>query len=113
MKSALGLLLAAVMLSAILSAETTGSAPGGGKKIFVANCATCHGADGKGTSTGRAMGVKDLHAPEAVKMTNAQMKQLISNGKGNMPPWKGQLSEAQINEVAAFVRSLQKGAPAK
>ena len=109
MKLAFGLALATLVIVSTLLAETNHSAgAAAGKKIFAANCVTCHGPDGKGNSTGRAMGVKDLHSAEAVKMTDAQMKRTITNGKNNMPPWKGQLSEAQISEVAAFVRSLQK-----
>jgi cbb3-type cytochrome c oxidase subunit III len=111
MRFALGLLIAILLLIAAVFAETKGTAgSAAGKSIYAANCATCHGPDGKGASTGRAMGVKDLHSPEVVKMTDAQIKQTIANGKGNMPPWKTQLSQAQIAEVAAFVRSLQKSA---
>jgi cytochrome c6 len=111
MKSAFGLFFVIALISAVVLGETTRSATdtGAGKKIYATNCVTCHGPDGKGSSMGRATGVKDLHSPEVVKMTPAQMKRVISNGKGNMPPWKGQLSDAQITEVMAFVRSLQKG----
>ena len=109
MKSAYGLFLFILAITAILLAETKQTATSGaGKQIFVANCATCHGPDGKGTSTGRAMGIKDLHSPEVLMLTDAQIKTVISNGKGNMPPWKGQLSTVQISEVAAFVRTLQR-----
>jgi cytochrome c oxidase cbb3-type subunit 3 len=107
MRSAVGLLLLILAITAVVLAETKPTA-GAGKQIFVANCANCHGPDGKGNSTGRAMGVKDLHSPEVIKLTDAQMKTVIANGKNNMPPWKGQLSAAQISEVAAFVRTLQK-----
>ena len=110
MKSAFGLFLVTAIISTILIAQTKSSAgnAAAGKQVYVGTCSTCHGADGKGTSTGRAMGVKDLHSAEAVKLTTAQMKQVISNGKGNMPPWKTQLSAEQISDVAAFVRTMQK-----
>jgi cytochrome c oxidase cbb3-type subunit 3 len=110
MRFALGLSLATILIISVLSAATksTAATSSEGKKIYATTCSTCHGPDGKGNSTGRALGVKDLHSPEALKMTNAQMKQLIANGRNNMPPWKGQLTEAQISEVAAFVRTLQK-----
>lgn len=110
MKSAFGLFLALAIISSLVLGEATRSASdgGAGKKIYATNCATCHGPDGKGSSFGRTMGVKDLHSPEVVKMTPIQMKRVITDGKGNMPPWKGQLSEAQISEVMGFVRSMQK-----
>jgi cytochrome c6 len=109
MRFAFGLSVAITLITSILFAETkTSAAPAAGKKIYVANCATCHGPDGKGSSMGRTVGVKDLHSTEVMKMSNAQMEHVIANGKGNMPPWKAQLSQGQIAEVAAFVRSLQK-----
>ena len=30
----------------------------------------------------------------------------VTNGKGAMPPFKGQLSETQIDDVAAYVSSV-------
>jgi cytochrome c6 len=110
MKFAFGLSLAMLMLASLLIAETknAGGGSAAGKRIYAANCVTCHGPDGKGAPTGRAMGVKDLHSPAVVKMSDAQIKHVVANGKGNMPPWKSQLSEAQIAQVTAFVRSLQK-----
>jgi cbb3-type cytochrome c oxidase subunit III len=102
-------LIAVIFVTLTVSAESAKApANGAGKRIFTANCATCHGADGKGNSMGRTMGVKDLHAAEVVKLSDAQIKQVVANGKGNMPPWKGQLSDSQIAQVTAYVRSLQK-----
>jgi cbb3-type cytochrome c oxidase subunit III len=109
MRSAFAVVFATAIFITVSFAQSKTGTAAAGKSIYATNCTTCHGADGKGNSTGRAMGVKDLNAPEAVRMTDAQIKRTITNGKGNMPPWKSQLSEAQIADVTAFIRSMQKG----
>jgi cytochrome c oxidase cbb3-type subunit 3 len=108
MRSAFAVVLTTAILIFVSFAQSKSGTATAGKSIYATNCTTCHGADGKGNSTGRAMGVKDLNAPEAVKMTDAQIKRTIANGKNNMPPWKSQLTEAQIADVTAFIRSMQK-----
>jgi mono/diheme cytochrome c family protein len=40
--------------------------------------------------------------------TDAQLLEVIHNGKGAMPKWGGQLSEAEITAVLAHVRALGK-----
>lgn len=90
------------------NARSTGTSAAAGKKLYVTNCASCHGADGRGSSLGRGMGVHDLRSPDAAKMSVADTRNVIAEGRGNMPGWKNQLSEEQIAQVAAYVRAIQK-----
>jgi mono/diheme cytochrome c family protein len=82
---------------------TAGAAPsysGGaanGKQIFVSNCGSCHTLAAAGTS-GQAG--PDL---DNIGLTTAQVAAQVRNGGGGMPPFSGQLSNAQIQAVAAFV----------
>jgi mono/diheme cytochrome c family protein len=77
-----------------------------GEAIFKAKCALCHGSDGRGKTTlGEELKARNLTTPEVQKQKDAALKQVISNGQGNMPPFEEQLSPAQIDQVLSYVRS--------
>lgn len=79
------------------------------QKTYEQQCAKCHGPDGSGnTQIGKAVGAKDLRAPEAVKLTDAEISKQIEQGKGNMPPFGGSLSKEQISALIPYVRGLGK-----
>jgi cytochrome c6 len=73
---------------------------------FRAKCAACHGQDGGGSTVGKSMNVPDLRSPVVQKLSDAELTQVISNGKGGMPPFKSSLSEDQIHSMVSYVRSL-------
>jgi len=80
-----------------------------GQKLYEVNCVKCHGPDGSGnTPIGKAVGAKDLRAPEAQKLTDAQIFTQIDQGKGNMPPFGDALGKAKINDLIAYVHVLIK-----
>ncbi len=68
--------------------------------LYQARCKMCHGADGKGSSVGKTMGAKDL---TAIKLSAAEAAKVIENGKNKMTPFKGKLTDAQIQALGAFV----------
>jgi mono/diheme cytochrome c family protein len=82
-----------------------------GKKLAETNCASCHGAGGKGDGVAAAA----LPPPKPANWTSAKVKAetdgelfwKITNGRGAMPPWK-HLSEKDRWDLVSFVRSLQK-----
>jgi len=75
---------------------------------FRTKCATCHGQDGGGSEVGKSMNVPDLRSPAVQKRPDAQLAQVISDGKGGMPPFKNSLSEDQIHALVKHIRSLGK-----
>ncbi len=77
-----------------------------GRATFRTKCAMCHGEDGAGSAVGKSMNVPDLRAPVVQKLPDAELAQVISNGKGGMPPFKGSLSEDQIHVLVTHIRSL-------
>jgi len=68
-----------------------------GKEVFADNCSICHGNTGHGGNGG-----PDLRSMPLAK-TQAGAEKQVTDGGGGMPPFKGQLSEEEIKNVAAFV----------
>jgi mono/diheme cytochrome c family protein len=98
-------------LVAILAASTaaTAFAQGSGADTFKANCAMCHGADGLASGpAGKAMKVPPFSSPEAIKASDADLTAVTKNGKGTMKGYAGKLTDAQIKDVVAYIRTLQK-----
>ena len=75
---------------------------------YKAKCALCHGADGKGeTATGKTMKVKDFTSEEVQKMSDAELTDAITKGKGKMPPYKT-LTPEQVKDLVGYIRSFAK-----
>jgi cytochrome c6 len=76
---------------------------------FKAKCAMCHGGDGSGsTATGKALKVRDLASPDVQGQTDAQISEIVTNGKDKMPAYKGKLTDDQIKGLVAYIRQLAK-----
>ena len=73
---------------------------------YATNCARCHGNDGRGqTAKGR-----QTHAGDLTKssISDAQGVRMITNGSGEMPAFKGNMSPEQIKGVMAYVRGFRR-----
>ena len=66
-----------------------------GKRIFTANCAACHGDDGKGGHTGGAPLDKLADFNAAI--------QTVTAGRNNMPSFRASFTPEQIRDVSAYV----------
>jgi cytochrome c6 len=100
-----GITLVAMMAAMV----TTAFAQGPGADTYKAKCAMCHGADGMGNPPMiKAMGIKPLNSPELIKASDADLIAATTNGKGKMPAEKGKLTDAQIKDAVAYIRTLQK-----
>ena len=71
---------------------------------YKAKCAGCHGADGSKSM----MGAKPLNGAEAQAMSDADLNSAITNGKGKMTGYKGKLTDAQIDDLVKYIRTLKK-----
>lgn len=78
-------------------------------KVFKANCALCHGANGDAnTPTGKALKAKDLKSPEIQSQSDSQLVEVITKGRGKMPAFGAKLSPDTTNSLAAYIHQLAK-----
>lgn len=84
---------------------------GNAKKNIETNCATCHGASGKGNGPAAAAlpppKPADWTSARVQKETDGELFWKISNGRGAMPPWK-HLPEKDRWEIVNYIRTLKK-----
>lgn len=84
--------------------------PQAGKAVFEKTCKTCHGADAHGNAAIAKMmkvTMRGLDSQDVQAKSDAELKKDIVEGTGKMKPIKG-LSDSQIADVIAYVRSLGK-----
>ncbi len=96
--------IAALGLPALLRAQNDV------EKIYKTNCLLCHAADGSGnSSSGKALGAKDLRTDVVQKKTDAELAEVITQGKGKMPAFGKKLKPEDISKLVAYIRALPKG----
>src|ERR1700720_1605046 len=81
-----------------------------GQAVYDKSCKSCHGSDGTPNATIAKMmkvEMKDLKSDEVQAMSDADIKKIISDGKGKMKPVKT-VSGADADNVVAYIRSLKK-----
>ena len=78
-------------------------------EIFSRNCAKCHGKDGKAKGfKAKAVGARNLADGQwQERVSDERIFNSINNGKGKMPAYGKKLSEAEINSLVNYVRSLK------
>ena len=80
-----------------------------GAATYTSKCQMCHSADGSGsTPAGKAMKAIPFSSPDLIKASDAQLIASTKNGKGKMPAFGAKLSDAEIKDVVAYIRTLQK-----
>lgn len=77
--------------------ETAQGDPEAGAAVFENNCMSCHGSEGSGGSAPALQG-------NDTASNHDEVVDIVTNGAdGGMPAFEGQLSEQEINDVAAYV----------
>jgi mono/diheme cytochrome c family protein len=97
---------AVILLAALIVVPAFAQAPG---DLYKTKCAMCHGLDGlAATPMGKNMKVLSFKDPAMLKASDARFFITTRNGEGKMPGYKDKLTDQQIKEVIAFIRTLQK-----
>jgi len=103
------LLVMTIALGGICWWNSPAMAQGAGEKVYKAKCASCHGADGKGaTPAGKATKARDFCSEEVKKETDEEWTAIVVKGKNKMPSYDKKLTDAEIKEAVAYIRSLCK-----
>jgi len=98
--------VSAIFLFAV--SATFARAQDSGADLYKTSCAQCHGLTGEAdTPAGRTFKAHSLNTPAALKLSDADMLEFTKKGKGNMPAWEEILTDDQLKDVIAYVRTLQ------
>ena len=79
-----------------------------GKSVFKGNCAICHfeTSDKKKVGPGlKGFGTRTSFT-DGAKITEARIHELIINGGKDMPPFLEVVSDAQIRDLIAYLKTL-------
>ena len=92
----------ALLLCALLAAGAAQAAdPSKGAALYRAQCATCHGVEGRSSMPG---------APSfgrgALLRSDLALLAAIRDGKNAMPAYQGRMADRDIMDVIAFMRTL-------
>ncbi len=112
------ILYVGLSLALALPSAAQASAVATGAKLFAANCAECHRADGSGGIHFGAAVSADLRAPGLEQTYHNSDKLLLrailqardENGDRldqPMPAWQGRLTRTQAKDIIAYLKTLK------
>ena len=110
MKSWMGMILVLLLMMGTPALVAQKGDATAGKAVYDKRCASCHAAGGEGKEAIAKMFKVEMHplgSKEVQAMSDADLRKGITEGKGKMAAVKG-LSDKELADVIAFVRSLKK-----
>jgi mono/diheme cytochrome c family protein len=96
-------------LTAAAAPSTWAADAKAGQTLYDKSCRSCHGTDGTTNPAIAKMfkvDIKDLKSPEVQALSDDDLKQVITEGKGKMKPVSS-VSGAAADNVVAYVRTLK------
>ena len=69
-----------------------------GENVYNTNCQICHGE--QLVNTGQTFDLRRLKDSERPRFDNS-----VRNGKNQMPPWKGKLTDEEIDQLWHYIRA--------
>lgn len=90
--------VAAVLIAVATSTAQDKSKIAAGAEVYAERCAVCHGE--RMRATGANFDLLQLGPNERARFDKA-----VNDGKGQMPPWGGVLSDEEIDQIWWYLRS--------
>jgi len=78
--------------------------PANGRQAYERYCVSCHGADGRGV----VANAPDFSRGQGLMAPDVTIAQTLRSGKGGMPSFLGILSNTELLDVVAYLRTLQR-----
>ncbi len=95
--------LAAILVSCVC-AHAQASDIFNGREVYDMHCQTCHGMDGRAMEPG----VPDFSQGESLFAPDADLVRLLREGDRHLPTYRGLLSDDELRDVVAYIRTLQR-----
>src|SRR5215475_15494837 len=89
-------------LAAVFVVPSSLCAQSESQALYKSKCAACHGADGTGSPMGKKMGAHDFTSADVQKMSDADLADIIANGKNKMPKFPS-LKPDEIKGLVAYI----------
>ena len=103
--SGIALLASLCLVGSIARAQDVAN----GEKVYKAKRASCHGPDGKGeTAAGKTTKARNLCSADVKNEADAAWTDIILKGKNKMPAYDKKITDAEVKDVSAYMRSLCK-----
>ena len=75
-----------------------------GREVYELHCQTCHGIDGRSVEPG----TPDFSRGESLFAPDSELVRQLRDGGGMKPAYRGMLSDDELRDVVAYVRTLQR-----
>jgi mono/diheme cytochrome c family protein len=103
------IILTALTLAGLSATAASAADAKAGQAVYNTSCKSCHGPDGGGNpSVAKMMKVemKDLKSADVQALSDADIKIIVTAGKGKMRPIAA-VAGGALDNVVAYVRSLK------
>jgi mono/diheme cytochrome c family protein len=96
----------ATAIAVVLVLPLPALAQSASETLYKSKCVGCHGTDGSGSAMGKKLGAHNFQTADVQKMSDAELTDIITNGKNKMPPYGKSLKAEDIKGLVGYIRSL-------